>query len=67
MGVQMSRPFNYDPNDDDPPFLLPGELEGAMAEARFKMSGRKRRTLQEEIEEAMKKPPIPQVEDKPKI
>ena len=54
-------------DDDEPPFMMPGDLERMRQEARRKMGGRPSRSIMEEIEETLKKPPLPQIEDKPKL
>ena len=54
--------FVYDPNDDEPPFMLPGDLDRMKAEAKQKMTGKRPLTLQEEIEAALRKPFVPNIE-----
>jgi len=54
--------FVYDPNDDEPPFMLPGDLDRMKAEAKQRMTGKRPLTLQEEIEVALKKPFVPNIE-----
>ena len=48
--------FNYNPDDDEPPFMLPGDLDRMRLEAKQKMGGKRPLTLQEEIEAALRKP-----------
>ena len=54
-------------DDDEPPFMMPGELERMRQEARRRIGGRPSRSIIDEINEALKQPPLPQVEDKPKL
>ena len=48
--------FNYNPDDDEPPFMLPGDLDRMRLEAKQKMGGKRPLTLQEEIEAVLRKP-----------
>ena len=54
--------FVYDPNDDEPPFMLPGDLDRMKAEAKQRMTGKRPLSIQEEIEAALKKPFVPNIE-----
>jgi len=45
-------------NDDDPPFLMPGELDRMKREARAKMRGCSGQSLEDAIKEAMAQPPV---------
>ena len=56
--------FNYNPDDDEPPFMLPGDLDRMKAEAKQRMGGRKPMSIQEEIEAALRKPFVPNVSDR---
>ena len=57
--------FNYNPDDDEPPFMLPGDIDRMRLEAKQRMTGKRPLTLQEEIEAALRKPSIPQIPDEP--
>mgnify|MGYP003336552688 FL=1 len=54
--------FVYDPNDDEPPFMLPGDLDRMKAEAKQRMTGKRPLTIQEEIQAALNKPFVPNIE-----
>ena len=43
--------FVYNPDDDEPPFMLPGDLDRMKAEAKQRMTGKRPLTIQEEIEQ----------------
>jgi hypothetical protein len=49
----------FPPDDDEPPFLMPGELDRMKQEARAKMRGRSGQSLEEAIKDAMAQPPVP--------
>jgi len=55
--------FNYNPDDDEPPFLLPGDIDRMRLEAKQRMTGKRPLTLQEEIEAALRKPFVPNIEN----
>ena len=50
---------NWFGDDDEPPFLMPGELDRMKQKARAKMSGRGSQSLDEAIKAAMAQPPVP--------
>jgi hypothetical protein len=51
---------NWFPDDDgEPPFLMPGELDRMKQEARAKMRGHGKQSLEEAIIDAMAQPPVP--------
>lgn len=57
---------NWFPQDDDePPFLMPGELDRMKQKARASMRGRGIQSLDEAIKEAMAKPPVPIILEDP--
>ena len=49
----------FPPDDDEPPFLMPGELDRMKQEARAKMRGRSGQSLEEAIKDAMAQTPVP--------
>lgn len=49
----------FPPDDDEPPFLMPGELDRMKQEARAKMRGRSGQSLEDAIKAAMEQPPVP--------
>jgi len=49
----------FPPDDDEPPFLMPGELDRMKQEARAKMRGRSGQSLEDAIKMAMEQPPVP--------
>jgi hypothetical protein len=49
----------FPPDDDEPPFLMPGELDRMKQEARAKMRGRGGQSLEDAIKAAMEQPPVP--------
>jgi hypothetical protein len=53
--------FNYNPDDDGEPFMLPGELDKMRLEAKQKLGGRRPLSLQEEIQAALSKPFVPNI------
>jgi hypothetical protein len=55
--------FNYNPDDDEPPFMLPGDIDRMRQEAKQKLSGKRPLTLQEEIAAALAKPFVPNIEN----
>jgi hypothetical protein len=55
--------FNYNPDDDEPPFMLPGDIDRIRLEAKQTMGGKKPLTLQEEIAAALAKPFVPNIEN----
>ena len=48
----------FPPDDDEPPFLMPGELDRMKQEARAKMRGRSGQSLEDAIKTAMEQPPV---------
>jgi hypothetical protein len=48
----------FPPDDDEPPFLMPDELDRMKQEARAKMRGRSGQSLEEAIKDAMAQPPV---------
>ena len=55
--------FNYNPDDDEPPFLLPGDIDKMRLEAKQRMGGKRPLTIQEEIVAALSKPFVPNIEN----
>lgn len=49
----------FPPDDDEPPFLMPGELDRMKQEARAKMRGRSGQSLEDAIKSALDQPPVP--------
>jgi hypothetical protein len=56
--------FNYNPDDDEPPFMLPGDIDRMRLEAKQRMTDKRPLTIQEEIEAALRKPFVPNVSDR---
>ena len=54
--------FVYKPDDDEPPFTLPGDLDRMKAEAKQRMTGKRPLTIQQEIQAALSKPFVPNIE-----
>ena len=59
--------FVYDPNDDEPPFMLPGDLDKMKAEAKYRMTGKRPLTIEEEIASALQKPFVPNIDREPEL
>lgn len=54
--------FVYNPDDDEPPFMLPGDLDKMKAEAKYRMTGKRPLSIEEEIAAALAKPFVPNIE-----
>ena len=52
-------------DDDEPPFLMPGELDRMKQQARARMSGRGSQSFEDAIMQAMAQPPVPVIVDDP--
>lgn len=55
--------FNYNHDDDEPPFMLPGDIDRMRLEAKQRMGGKRPLTIQEEIAAALSKPFVPNIEN----
>jgi len=55
--------FIYNPDDDEPPFMLPGDMDRMKAQAKQRMTGKRPLTIQEEIAAALSKPFVPNIEN----
>ncbi len=49
----------FPPDDDEPPFLMPGDLDRMKQEARAKMRGRSGQSFEDAIKIALDQPPVP--------